>query len=306
MTATAPPPAPAQWSRESFPPIYRAASNASQRGQKLYLRFVRANLALMVVGALLGTLGLSDPQAKQALLWCSAGVFTLGLAVSALLALTRWDKDWYAGRAIAESIKSLSWKFVCCAEPFPQKMSESKATDLLVKMLQELLRDYRGKEYQLLSEGQGAHATDWMKAARKEPVDSRRDRYLDQRVRQQSTWYGTGATRNKNKQGWWFSFFLAAQAAAVAAAIATAVNPTWTWQPSGLFAALAAAIAGWGQVRRFQELTQAYGQAALELDFISHKAAKATTDTELSRFVSDAETAISREHTAWVARRETA
>jgi hypothetical protein len=298
--------APANWTRESFPGFYRAANSASQRGQKLYLRFVRANLVMMVVGALLGTLGFSDPQTKQTLLSCSAVVFTLGLAVSALLAVTRWDKDWYAGRAIAESIKSLSWKFVCCAEPFPEKMTETKAIDLLVAMLQELLRDYRGKEPQLLGDGQGAYATDWMKASRKESINSRRDRYLDQRVQQQRNWYGSGSTRNKNKQGWWFFFFLASQAAAVGAAVVTANNPMWTWQPSGLFAAIAAAIAGWGQVKRFQELTQAYGQAALELDFIAHKASKVVNAAELSRFVADAETAISREHTAWVARRETA
>ena len=306
MTATAPPPAPPQWSRESFPPIYLAASNASQRGQRLYIRGVVANLTLMVGGALLGTLGVSDPQAKQVLLWSSAGVFTLGLGVSALLAFTRWDTDWYAGRAIAESIKSMSWKFACCADPFPAKLSEPKATDLLLRLLKELLKDYRGKEHQLVGDGQGSQATDWMKAVRKESVESRRDRYVEQRVRQQSKWYGSGATKNKHRQGRWFGAFLLAQAAAVAFAVAAAVNPSWTWQPSGFFAALAAAVAGWGQVKRFQELTQAYGQAAIELDFIAQKAAVAGNDVRLSRFVSDAETAISREHTAWVARRETA
>lgn len=295
------------WDRASFPAIYRAADDASRRAQRFYVRLVLLDLGLMVTGAILSTLGLSGTQDKQVALWAAAATFVLGLAVTALLAVKRWDKVWFSARSVAESVKSLAWKFVCCADPFPVGMVEAKATGRLLDMLEELLRNHRDLQPHLVGQNiLDDHATDWMKRLRKAAPQVRRDVYLAQRVNEQQAWYANGATRNRRMQGRWFIAFILVQAAAVTFAVLAATHAHWNAQPSGAFAALATAIVGWGQVRRFQELTQAYGQAAIELGFISERSRETHTEKDLSRFVADAETAISREHTAWVARRETA
>ena len=60
----------------------------------------------------------------------------------------------------------------------------------------------------------------------------------------------------------------------------------------------------WLQLKRFQELTDAYGITATELKFIKEKSKFILDDNQLEKYVDDTETAISREHTLWLARRD--
>jgi hypothetical protein len=83
------------------------------------------------------------------------------------------------------------------------------------------------------------------------------------------------------------------------------VYPAFPWKAATVFSTLASATVAWGAIKRYQELAQAYGLAAQELSLIAARAPHVGTEVELARFVNDAETAISREHAMWVARRET-
>jgi hypothetical protein len=74
--------------------------------------------------------------------------------------------------------------------------------------------------------------------------------------------------------------------------------------PTGTFSTLAAAAMAWLQVKRYQELAQSYLLAAHELGLIEAQSLHVHTEVELSAFVANAENAISREHTMWVARRD--
>ncbi|MCV5359976.1 DUF4231 domain-containing protein, partial [Escherichia coli] len=40
------------------------------------------------------------------------------MACSVYLFSVRPEKLWYGGRAVAESIKTITWRYVCRAEPF--------------------------------------------------------------------------------------------------------------------------------------------------------------------------------------------
>lgn len=57
-------------------------------------------------------------------------------------------------------------------------------------------------------------------------------------------------------------------------------------------------------MRQHEELAQSYAVAALELGFIEEQVGRVSDDKGLSAFVADAESAISREHTLWIARRD--
>ena len=59
------------------------------------------------------------------------------------------------------------------------------------------------------------------------------------------------------------------------------------------------------QAKRFSELASSYTLAAHEIALIREQSFLPKTETEFSLFVSDAENAFSREHTQWVARRDT-
>src|SRR5437868_737143 len=94
----------------SFPLLYRSADNASLSGQRWYLRWVIANLFLLLVGAGVGSISFADNDQKRIVHVITAVVFFVATGTSILLATRRWERIWYAGRAVAESAKSLSWK----------------------------------------------------------------------------------------------------------------------------------------------------------------------------------------------------
>jgi len=91
---------------------------------------------------------------------------------------------------------------------------------------------------------------------------------------------------------------------AFAAAVALVKWPDSDFKLTGLFTCLASALIAWVQLKQHKELAQSYSIAEVELGFIQEQGQHITTDREFSDFVGDAENAISREHTLWIARRD--
>lgn len=56
---------------------------------------------------------------------------------------------------------------------------------------------------------------------------------------------------------------------------------------------------------RFRELSASYALAAHEISLIREQSRQAMSDDQLSQFVGDAEDVFSREHTQWIARKDT-
>jgi hypothetical protein len=292
--------------RTSFPALYRCADNASLSGHKWYSRWVTINLLLLFVGALVGSLVLTDVSSRQVANTVTAIIFFGAVGVTILLATRRWERVWYAGRAVAESAKSLTWKFVCAADPFPSSLPYPDAVELFTSSLSELLRENKQLASLLAGpDATGEQVTSYMSGLREAAIGVKRDVYLSQRVIEQQQWYAQKSADNGNKRNVWFSLLVAFQAAAGGLAVLLAVHPTFPWKASAVFSTLASATVAWGAIRRYQELAQSYGLAAQELSLIAARAPQIRTEAELARFVNDAETAISREHAMWVARRET-
>lgn len=294
------------WDRSTFPALCRCADNASGNAQRWYLRCVGVNLGLLVLGALVGSINPSDIGHKQMVQGVAATCFFLALGTTILLANRRWERVWYAGRAVAESVKSLTWKFIAGADPFPITLDSGEAVERFANFLRELLQENRhlaaafsGKD------AVGEQVTDQMTHWRGSEVGLLRDVYSAQRVNEQQEWYANNAATNKRYQNIWFTLLVLFQAGAGLAAVLLTINPTIPWRATAVFSTLASATVAWGQVKRFQELAQAYSFAAQELSLISARAPHVGTREELARFVNDSETAISREHSTWVARRET-
>lgn len=82
------------------------------------------------------------------------------------------------------------------------------------------------------------------------------------------------------------------------------MGPTQTILGPVVLATGASAVLAWLQIRRHQELAQSYAVASHELALAESRARHVRSEEELARFVGDAEAAISREHTLWIARRD--
>ncbi len=137
-------------------------------------------------------------------------------------------------------------------------------------------------------------------------VTERKQAYLAGRISDQRAWYGNQARSNRLAEDRYFRVVFASQLAALIAAVVLVRWPDSNLRLTGFFASLASALIAWLQLKQHKELAQSYSVAELELGFIEEKTRHIMTEQEFSDFVSDAENAISREHTLWIARRDRA
>jgi hypothetical protein len=287
---------------EDLPALFRAADRASAVGQRRYLWLIRLNLALMVLGALVTSVSIVTVRPVQAL--AGAAVLSAGIVLSLITRTTAFHKEWYGGRAIAESVKTLAWRYMMRAEPYAGEAHSAPADASFIERLRDILQQRRWLGAALVDlDGSADQITDRMRAVRSQPLEARKTTYLRERVEDQQQWYAQKAASNRRTATRWFALLVLCQVCAVAAAVLV------VWQPrvnlAAIFAAGAAAIVAWMQVKQYEDLAQAYGLTSNELSFLRSRYDAITSDEELSTFVIDVENAISKEHTLWVARRGT-
>src|SRR5690606_10358928 len=103
---------------KDFPNYYQAADNISIKSQKAYLNIIRVDLISMIIAALLAIYSFQDVNQKF-WIYCFTGFFLLvGLILTIVLKSKKYEDFWYQGRALAESSKTLTWRFITCAEYF--------------------------------------------------------------------------------------------------------------------------------------------------------------------------------------------
>jgi hypothetical protein len=127
---------------------------------------------------------------------------------------------------------------------------------------------------------------------------------LRNRVRQQQAWYKIRADQNRHKAQSWRMALVAGEVVGIALAAMKAFD-VWQVDVSGILAAFVSSGAAWLSLKQHGNLASAYAVAATELDLIVDKLTDAR-EQDWAKLVADAEEAISREHTMWLASRTTA
>ena len=291
--------------REDLPALHNAASKASGTAQDRYISLFLFNLLLLILGALLTAVSLQSASAKATFAMIAGILFTFSLLVAGAIGIKRYEKTWYGGRAIAESVKTLAWKYMTGAEPYEIGITSKDADERFARDLSAVLEQRKHLSGALQGQlSNNPQITDKMRSIRRLKTDERKAVYVRHRIENQQQWYTAKALENQTKEWRWFLLILTAQALAAASAFILVRWPTVPVRLTGVFASLAAGSIAWLQVKRHQELAQSYNLAAQELLVIAINAEHISTDDELSRFVSNAESAVSREHTMWVARRD--
>jgi hypothetical protein len=85
--------------RTDYPALYRAAEDASLGGQNTYKRLVQADLALVVLGAMLGAFAFLVPTSYAAYFAAVAAIVLLGSVVTKYVSKQRTDdKEWFDAR----------------------------------------------------------------------------------------------------------------------------------------------------------------------------------------------------------------
>ncbi|MWB97893.1 DUF4231 domain-containing protein [Agromyces seonyuensis] len=281
-----------------LPNFFHEADATSVRAQRATLSATRCRLigavAAAVGGAFTLTLWTIDVWA-----WIALVGFTVALVAELYLALATPERHWYQARAGAESAKTLSWRFAVGADPFFLSLSDTDADALFRHRIAQVARQV--SDAVPLPKGDASAPTQAMSALRESSLDIRRTAYLRDRTEKQRDWYTDKAKYNQGRATVWRVSLIAAEIVAVTLA-AGRVFGGWNIDAAGVLSAVIAAGAAWLAVKQHSTLRAAYSLTAAELEkqMVSVRSATAATWAES---VADAEEAISREHTMWLASR---
>jgi len=289
---------------EEFPSLYQAADKSSLTAQKSYLIIIGLDLSFMIIGALL-TIYSFNYEFSKLIIYSVSGLFLLtSLILTIILKSKAFEDTWYQGRALAESIKTLTWRFVTGSELFELHITQVDVNKIFIDRLKDLANEFNDLNKTLDASILTLPViTPRMEDIRKLTTEERKNLYIDQRIKDQKDWYSRKAQFNKSRYDLWFGIIIITQFLSLVCIVILIKNPSLNWNLVGLFTTISAAAISWLQLKQHQELKQAYTTAAQELNFIEASSLSITTETDFSRFVLDSENAISREHTLWLAQK---
>ena len=282
---------------EDYPALFLDADAASNRYQARFLRLIRGEYITLFFAAVFSMSFLTG--VVYYLLY--AGIFFTGLLILVSRAQSKPEQWWYRCRALAESVKTLTWRYMMHAAPFGDNDEQAKLR--FRDELHEMFRQNKDTAQQITSDWSGNHQiTKAMEGVRAMSRADRMAYYLERRVDEQRAWYSRKSRTNRDSAQFWIWVSGTAYVLAGSMALARIALPDWPYWPIEPLIVIAASIVGWMQIKKFNELAAAYTVAAHEIGLIRPKADVVSDEEQFSEFVNDAEKAFSREHTLWIAR----
>lgn len=284
-----------------YPAPYHAADQQSIIGQRRY-----KNLFLIEIGILLLAAGASLLPLKQ-----EAKILPIILAILFLTELIiRWyihrsgvQDNWYNGRAIAESIKTMTWKFAM--RPYTDASQqgierEHHQFNNQVEQIMKVWKDTGSKNSKpittpFISQNLLAIKSlkDWTK---------KRALYDESRILNQQEWYDQRAKKNKRLSNLFYYLIMLCYAVALVCSVYFISYPD-QFNLTPIFGLFASSILAWTQLNDYKDLKNAYSLAHYEINGIIKEMAN-TNEENFYQHVEDIEHAFSREHTIWIARRD--
>jgi hypothetical protein len=278
---------------DHMPSVFLVAEEASQRGQTRFKRATLVALVLLVVAAVFGLV--EEPWAG----WVSGMAFAGSILASWLIFFRDAEDDWYDGRAVAESAKTLTWKYAVGGEPFEITQPDSEtAYDRALAAVVEEIRTLRGS----VAAPAGATETDKLRVLREEPLKVRCEVYRKQRLVDQRAWYSRRGSEHRSTARAWQIVAVVFQAAGLVGALLKGIDIVRVDLLS-VFAAAGAGAVAWLAAGDYVKTARAYELTTLELDNVLGIVNRIDDEDAWATFVADAEQTMSREHTAWLARR---
>ncbi|GHC70960.1 DUF4231 domain-containing protein [Limoniibacter endophyticus] len=285
---------------EDYPALFHSADESSVAAQSSYLWLIRLQYGLLITAA---TVALWFDNAP-ALLLVYAFIVGASTALLIYMSVKKPEKDWYGCRALAESIKTSTWRYMMRSEPFEDVPQVSSVKQKFAAFLKGILdanshvRDSISRRPKM-----GDQITPKMNEIRALPLEERREFYRTKRILEQRNWYVRKVKTNRRHFLGWIAFCILIQGSAIVLAlIRSRYTEGWSIWPAEPLLVVASAAIGWIQIKKFNELASAYSLTAHEIGIIQTRISDVTSESEFSEFVNESERAFSREHTQWVAR----
>ncbi|MFD6613171.1 DUF4231 domain-containing protein [Micromonospora chalcea] len=290
---------------DGFPNLLDQAEEISSRGQRSYMRLTFIGLLMALLASVGGAVSVDHRFGdKEIDLGGSlAGLaFLAGIFVAYYLLHTKPERAWYEGRAAAESIKTMAWQYCVAGGAFGYSATVN-ADQIFLDRLRETDRTVRAA--QLTLTGVGSQITSEMRSLRSAPLSERMARYRSERLELQNSWYAQKAAYNRRRSRQWFSVAIILQGIGLVFAALKTFDVVDV-DLLGIVATGAASASAWLQTKDHQNLAESYAVTARDLLLVLTRAdshLNSATEEVWRSFVEDAEHAISREHTLWLARR---
>ncbi len=286
-------------SSADLPGLYQSADKASLDAQNQYFGSLRWYLVLLVIAALTSFLFPNYDYGAIA----SACLFLITLAILIFLRVKRPDDLWYNGRAVAESVKTRSWRWMMRAEPYEDNEYLEIVSKQFISDLKAILKQNKSLSQSLQTSGiVNDPISAKMKYIRAANVTERLKIYTEKRIQNQANWYSLKSIFNKRRAKQWFYVSVILHGIAILMLLYRIKDPVLSL-PVEVIATAAGAALTWLQAKKHNELNSAYALTAHEIVLIKGEALSINSEKELSEFVVNSEAAFSREHTQWVARK---
>ena len=288
-----------------YPCLFQSSDSASLTEQKSYINLCRIDFVLIVLAAFFS--GFSLNPSLKIFNWCALFALIsliLSFCLKLIIKVGKWDKKGFDTRAIAESVKTTTWRYIMGVEPYENSLSAEDADRKFVNKLGEILKS-TSEAFESLAKsvGSGQQISNRMREIRQMNMEGRKTIYLQQRIKDQKDWYCRKAKYNSDKETMWFWVTIIVELLAILAAIYILNTLNSTFNPIGAFTTLVVVFTAWNQTKKHGELSQSYTIAAQELTSIESLAVHIKNEERLSDYVRDTENAISKEHTMWCAKR---
>ena len=287
-----------------FPNYFIAGDKASLLAQSTYTKFVKCDLILMVFASGLSIYNYQTEDSKTIIYIISGLLLLFATILSLVIKNKKYEDIWYRGRALAESCKTLTWRYVTCSEYFENNLDKI----IVDKRFSDRIREINNEFSDLVGVLNAKHIalpiiTSEMNRIRSLGLNERKKYYQENRIDNQISWYSTKAETNKNKYENWFWAVIISQILAIISIVFLIKYPMSNFNLVGLFSTFSASCFSWLQLKKYQENKEAYTTATSELNMIKIELESTSTEIEFSKFVLDSENAMSREHTLWIAQK---
>jgi SMODS and SLOG-associating 2TM effector domain 1/SMODS and SLOG-associating 2TM effector domain 3 len=192
----------------------------------------------------------------------------------------------------------LAWRYAVKGKPFTDEISNESLKRMFRQRVKSVIANGGDR---IIIQAEQPLITEKMTSLRNADFGVRKAAYITGRTTDQLQWYARKAQLNKSRAELLRVLLLVGESVAIVLTVFK-ISGAVPIDLSGILAALISSTAAWLGLKQYSQLASAYSVASSELA-IQRDVLEEATESSWGQAVADAEEAISREHTMWLASR---
>lgn len=286
---------------KDLPGLYQSADSASLREQKKYFNSIIWYLLLLICASIFAFL--AGEHSSPIFKIISTLLFIVTLFIMIWQKKSRPEDTWYNGRAVAESVKTRSWRWMMRAEPYVDCKSVETMRKHFVNDLKTILEQNKSLIGKLeIDASLEDPISDTMIQVRKLSIEDRFNIYKEERITNQALWYNKKVKYNKKRANLWYAITIVLHGIAIILLLYNIIEPELKL-PIEIIAVAASSALSWLQAKKHNELVSSYSLTVHEIVLIRSEITTFNNESDFSDYIMNCENAFSREHTQWFARK---